>query len=269
MNQTFSLARFARLNRWLWATKSRTYLIGAVAFLVIILFLMAPVLSVNRGVSTNIQESHVAYFLILGLLLMGSVGSDVFSVLFRQESAITYLMIPASRTEKFWLGALYCLLALLLLTVAFFGCEAITFSMANARLPVSVTDRYLSSLIYFRTPPRNVSFFWLAVPTYTLLLTLPGALLGSFFFRRGVFIRNVGMVLLCVIGLTLVYNWLIDWQFTGYETNRTLPFSPISVYGTSRPDLVALPTWFTYAVYLGTLLALWVIARVRFNEIER
>lgn len=107
MNQTFSFTRFARLHRWLWAIKSRTYLIGAGVLFALCLLLVSQVLGAKEQFLTAVQRDHIAYFFILSMLLTGSVGSDIFNTLFRQESAITYLMIPASHTEKFWLGVLY------------------------------------------------------------------------------------------------------------------------------------------------------------------
>jgi hypothetical protein len=56
----------------------------------------------------------------------------------------------------------------------------------------------------------------------------------------------------------------------GHNVGTALPFFPIAVHHTiGRYELLAPPTWLMYAAYAGTLLMLWVIARVRFNEIER
>ena len=269
MNQTFSLTRFARLNSWFWAIKGRTYLFGTAIFLIVTVLVLSPVLFLDATFSSEVQESHVAYFLMLSLLLTSSLGSDVFSALFRQESAIAYLMIPASRTEKFWLGTLYCLVALLFLTVFFFGYEAITFSVANARLPAGETDRYVSSVTYYKTHPHNVDAFWLAIPVYTLLLSLPVAWLGSFFFRRGVFVRNVGVGLVAGLGLIFFYVWLVRWQFGGQEVGTSLPFFGTSVYDSGVRYTLSPPGWLVYLAYGSTLVGLWIIARIRFNELER
>ena len=267
MNQTFSLARFARLNRWLWATKSRTYLFGTVALLLVMCLILSPPLFSNRF-SDNAQDSHIGYFTVLSLFMISSIGSDVFSALFRQESAITYLMIPASRTEKFWLGVLYCLVALLLTTVVYFGIEAIIFNIANARLPVNET-KYVPSAIYYQQRSGTISTPWLFAPAYSLFLNLGVILLGSLYFRRGVFVRNMGVVLLCAIGLSLGYNWILNLQFKGHDVGSTVPFGNAFVGDNGRYLSLALPMWLTYSIYLGTLLGIWVIARVRFNEIER
>lgn len=269
MNQTFSLPRFVRLNRWFWATKGRTYLFAAVALLVIILFILSSPLRIENGYLANTQRSNLIYFGILAILLAGSVGSDVFSALFRQESAIAYLMIPASRSEKFWLGILYCVLALLLFCLAFFGYEAIVFNIANSNLPAKEPSRYVPSLIYYTTISPNIDNALLRAVFYMLLLSLVVGLLGSLFFRRGVFVRNVAAALMTIIGFVLLYRWIVGWQFGKYRIDTSLPFYPTAVDTEGRYEMLFLPNWLTFGIYVGTLLALCVIARVRFNEIER
>jgi hypothetical protein len=269
MNQTFSLPRFARLNRWLWATKGRTYLFAAVALLVIVVLILSPALRTGYGYSANTQRSNIIYFGILAMLLAGSVGSDAFSALFRQESAIAYLMIPASRSEKFWLGILYSVLALLLFCVAFFGYEAIVFNIANSNLPASEPIRYVPSLIYYTTISPNIDNALLRAIIYTILLSMAIALLGSLFFRRGVFVRSIAVALMTAVALFYLYRWIIGWQFGEYRVDTSLPFYPTNVDTEGRYENLSLPNWLTFGMYLGTLLALWVISRVRFNEIER
>lgn len=267
MNQTFSPTRFARLNRWLWATKGQTYLYAGAALLIIVVLILSPALNTDNGFSNGIQRGNIIYFTIISLLLSGSIGSDVFSALFRQESAITYLMIPASRTEKFWLGVLYCILALLLLSMVFFGYEAIVFNIANSRLPVTEV-KYEPSLIFHTSSITGDKDLPILLG-YMLLLSLSVALLGSFFFRRGVFVRNVGVALLTVISFIFIYKWLVSWQFGEYEVGTSLPFLQTSVSLKGNYQNLTLPAWLSYGAYVGTLLMLWVIARVRFNEIER
>ncbi len=93
--------------------------------------------------------------LFLALLVTICLGSDVFRALYKQESAmVTYLMIPASRTEKFWLALLYWVVALLLFSLAFFGIEAFLFGIANSSLPASEPRRYVSSLFLYTSTSR-------------------------------------------------------------------------------------------------------------------
>lgn len=269
MNQTFSFPRFARLNRWFWAAKSRTYLIASLVLLVLSLLILSPVLNTDNEFSLSIQRGNLVYFMIISLLLAGSIGSDVFSALFRQESAISYLMIPASRAEKFWLGVLYCVVAMLMFGVIYFGYEAIVFNIANSHLPPKETEKYVSSLI-FHTSSITEDKDLPVLITYLLLLILVAAILGSFFFRRGVFVRNVGFALMVTLGSVMLYKWIISWQFGSANTGTSLPFLPISInVKNGLSHQLSLPSWVYFGAYVGTLLALWVIARIRFNEIER
>jgi hypothetical protein len=269
MNQTFSLARFARLNRWFWATKSRSYIIGAIALLPVMSMMPLQALQSYGPTILGAQRNDVAFFLILAIFVSISLGSDVFSALFKQESAISYLMIPASRTEKFWLGVLYCVVALLLFSLAFFGIEAFIFNIANSRLPASEHERYVSSLVFY-TSPANFSKSILPLTVFLVVKCLAVTILGSFFFRRGVLVRNAGLFLLLLLGLTLLYVWIVSSLAGGHQVGTALPFFAIAVHQTiGRYELLAPPAWLMYGAYAGTLLMLWVIARVRFNELER
>ena len=266
MNQTFSFARFTRLHRWLWATKRRTYLIGAAALTLLSGLMLLRILESDR-IMTQGQEDNLLYFSLLSLLLTAGVGSDVFSALFRQESAITYLMIPASRTEKFWLGVAYCVGAISLFSPVFFGMEALVYRIVNGQL-LPGQQPYVSSLIYYGpgTETGGKPFYLLM---YGLLLALSVALLGSFFFRRGVFVRNVGVALLAIIGLFLLNIWITGLQFQGLQMHIQQPFASILVYDKTTHERLVQPAWLTYLTYGGLLLMLWITARVRFNEIER
>ncbi len=269
MNQTFSLTRLARLNRWFWAIKGRTYLIAAMALLIFIILLLSIVLYNWTSYSMIVQNQNMVWFWLLALLLTGSIASDVFSVLFRQESAITYLMIPASRSEKFWLGIGYCVGAILSLGIVFFSCEAIAFSIVNTHLPTNVPGRYVSSLTYYLAGNAKEPYIMVGL-SYTVFAGLAISIIGSFYFRRGVFIRNVGVVLFTLIGLTLLYVGIVALLAGDHAVGTALPFFSIAVHTSINSyENLGPPTWLTVGAYVGTLLMLWTIARVRFNELER
>ncbi|ARK12724.1 hypothetical protein A6C57_21600 [Fibrella sp. ES10-3-2-2] len=268
MNQTFSFSRFARLHRWLWATKSRTYLFGALALIPLIMLIPSQVLRDTYLSYIVVHRNNIVYFIFLAQIVTFSIGSDVFSTLFRQDSAIAYLMIPASRAEKFWLGVLYCIVALLLLALAYFSFEAVAFSIANNRLPASEAGKYAPTLALNASVSGDRDFLFLIC--YSILFSLILSLLGSFFFRRGVFIRNVGVVLLSSIALLFLYRWIVSSQSGGQGVGTALPFYQIAVHTSEHTyELLGPPNWLKYGAYAGTLLMLWVIARIRFNEIER
>ena len=278
MNQTFSFARLARLNSWFWAIKGRTYLLAAGALFVLIMLILSQVLApegtpkqlLASGVNfiNTVLTNHIVYFNFLVLILAGSIGSDVYSSLYRQESAITYLMIPASRTEKFWLGVLYSVAVVILFALVYWGYEAIVFNIANNRFPASQTDRYVPTLLYYSTAPY-VEKGMLAMVAYASMLGLAIAWLGSFYFRRGVFVRNVGVAMLGAVGLVLLYKWIVGMLFSGHEVNTNLPFLSVTIHDKENYEALMPPAWLTYLAYGGTLLGLWVIARIRFNELER
>lgn len=268
MNQTFSFSRFARLHRWLWATKGRTYLIGLGSLVAVSMLYLSRVMTADKSLSNvSDNQSNFAIYLFFATVQLVSVGSDAFSALFRQESAITYLMVPASRTEKFWLGVAYCLLTLLAFTVAYFGYEAITFSVANTQLKPGQTP-YTSSVMFFGSGQRSDGIT-LYVSLYNYLFILSLCLLGSFYFRRGVLVRNVGIIIIAVVGFFLLYQFITGLVFSGMETLVSMPFGRLTVIEKTNYQQVSLPGWVKWLVYSFVLLMLWITARVRFNEIER
>lgn len=109
----------------------------------------------------------------------------------------------------------------------------------------------------------------LAMVAYASMLGLAIAWLGSFYFRRGVFVRNVGVAMLGAVGLILLYKWIVGMLFSGHEVNTNLPFLPVTIHDKENYEALMPPAWLTYLAYGGTLLGLWVIARIRFNELER
>ncbi|CCH01598.1 hypothetical protein FAES_3591 [Fibrella aestuarina BUZ 2] len=268
MNQTFSFTRFARLHRWLWATKGRTYLIGVGALLTVCVLYLSRLMATDKIFFNAFDnQTNFAVFLFLAIVLVAGMGSDVFSALFRQESAIAYLMIPASRTEKFWLGVLYCLLALAVFIGIYFGYEAVAFSVANTHLKPGQTH-YTSSLVFFG-PGKHSDGSALFFSLYAFLLCLALCLLGSFYFRRGVLVRNVGVGIVAFVGFFVLYQFITGLVFRGLEVHVSFPFGRLTVVDKANYQQVFLPGWVSWLVYGAIVLMLWITTRVRFNEIER
>lgn len=266
MNQTFSFPRFARLHRWLWATKGRTYLIGLGTLVIVgCLGLSSRMSSDYTTYDVFSYQGHLSFFILSSVVLVTGLGSDVFSALFRQESAISYLMIPASRTEKFWLGVGYCLVFLLAFTSFYFGYDAFVYSVANGHLKAD-QPRYTSTLHYYLSEGSVIQ-----VTFYTLLLLLVTTLLGSLYFRRGVVARNIGLILGTLIGFFLLYQAITGLQFRGMDVGVTspFPFTDMVVHKDGTAQNLEVPNWITYTVYGLLFVGLWLTARVRFNEIER
>ena len=266
MNQTFSLARFTRLNRWFWAIKGRTYTIAAVGISILICLMLSSVLSYGKIFHLETQRNNIVWFNFLAVAVVAIISSDVFSPAFRQESAMSYLMIPASRAEKYTLGVSYCLVALLLIAVGFFGYEAVVFSIANKRLPAHTADHYISSLRYATTRTETNILWGMA---YAFLLAMAVGILGSLYFRRGVLARNIGVALGSMIGISFLNYGIIKLVFSGLEITSTVLFLPVGVTWSSGSVQLMTPEWLFYGAYGLILIALWIISRVRFNEIER
>lgn len=156
----------------------------------------------------------------------------------------------------------------MLFTLTFFGLEALEFSVANSRLPASQPDRYIPSLAYHWSAKGGNRGVLMTI-AYALPLALAVALLGSFFFRRGVFVRNVGVALVAAFGLIFLYVWLVRLQFGRQDVGTSMPFFGTSIYEKNANYSFSPPAWLTYLAYTGTLLGLWIVARIRFNELER
>jgi hypothetical protein len=266
MNQTFSLTRLAHLNSWFWAIKGRTYLIAAAAILILICLVLSGVLSMEKEFYQDIQRNNIVWFNFLAVAVVAIMSSDVFSLLFRQESAISYLMIPASGTEKYSLGVGYCILAIVLTGVFYFGYEAIVFSIANDRLPAKAAEHYTSSLKYVLVR-TEANVLW--AMAYAFLLAMGIGILGSLYFRRGVLARNVGVALGAMASISFLNYGIMKLFFSGLNVNSSLPFLSIGIQSKNIFMTLSSPQWLAISAYGLLLLAIWIITRIRFSEIER
>ncbi|MBC8156409.1 MAG: hypothetical protein H7Z72_26280, partial [Bacteroidetes bacterium] len=223
MNQTFSLARFAQLNRWFWATNGRTYTLGMLALLSITVFLLARVLIIN-GYDANITQNNVVGFNLLSLTAISLLSCHIVSVLHDQNSALLYLMLPASRTEKFTLTIVYFIAFIISYTLFFQIAETLILRIANSRLPAS-GNLYRPQIIQLNERVSDM-----ARVAYGLLMIAVVGLLSSFYFRQGVLIKNTVLIFCLIPGSTIVYGYLIGAFFPGLETHTSNLFGGMYVH---------------------------------------
>lgn len=268
MNQTFSFPRFVQTTRWFWAANGRTYSLSLLALLTLTTLAVGRVLLFS-GYDASIARNNIPYFLMLAVTASGLLGTYMMSVLHDHNSALLYLMLPASRTEKFTVAVLFIVVSIVGYSAAYVGIEALFFQVANSRLPAT-GNLYHSLLI--NAPVDQFRDF--AATGYGFLLIAVVTLLGSLYFRRGVLVKNVVLTLGLLIGLTVLYSYGVGAFFPGLETHVNNRFFAGDLYVhpkgryANAPKLVA-PA-FVKSIFPWLLLgALWLTTRIRFNEIER
>ena len=263
MNQTFSLSRFIQLNRWFWAANGRTYTLGMVALATLTLLILGRVLTYS-GYDASEAGINILYFLILAVPSAMLLGTYLFSVLHGQNPALFFLMLPASRTEKFAAAVLYSVVFILGYSLFYVVTETIFFQLANSRLP-STGNLYRSTLL-------GTSDEWVSRITsfcYVLLVTTALTLLGSLYFRRGVMVKNAVLCLGLLISLTVLYSYIVGAFFPGMYTHVTPFFGELYVT-TKRGSYdgapkLSPPFFITRIFPWLLLLAFWITARIRFN----
>lgn len=266
MNQTFSLNRFTQLNRWFWAANGRTYSLGILALLIITTLLLGRVLIVS-GYDANVARENVPYFIILSLVSISLLSCHIVSVLHDQDSALLFLMLPASRTEKFAVAILYFILFIVGYSLFYRVTESLFFQIANSRLP-STGNLYHTSLL--DKPDERMKE--VARMAYALLMTAIIGLSSSLHFRQGVFVKNTVLTLCLTIGLSVFYGYIMKAFFPGLETQTNYFLGDLYVFPKNQfhgaPKLPT-PLFVKYIFPWFILTALWIAARIRFNEIER
>lgn len=265
MNQTFSLNRFTQLNRWFWAANGRTYSLAMLGIALATTFLLARVLTFT-GYDAGMANNNVIYFNMASLAAIVLFSSHIVSVLYDQHSAIPYLMLPASRTEKFTVIVLYFVVFIVGYGLFYVAVETLIFQLANSRLPAT-GNSYQSELL--TVPDGRKSS--LASTCLILLITAVIGLLGSLYFRQGVLIRNIVLIISLFVGMTIAYGYLMGAFFPGLETHTSRLFGDLYVYPKNQFPGSQLPllTFIRYVFPWLVLIGLWITARIRFNEIER
>ncbi len=268
MNQTFSFPRFAQLNRWFWATNGRTYSLGLLALFIFTTLLLGRVLLIN-GYDQGTVRNNVPYFIILSFITVSLLSIHLVSILHDQNSALLYLMLPASRTEKFMVAVLYFVVFIAGYSLFYMALEALFLQIANSRLPAT-GNHYYSEILH--KPGERVKD--IASMSYALLLVAVLGLLSSLFFRQSVFVKNTVLLFCLFVGPSLVYNYVVSAYFPGLEAHVSSFFlmgdlyvSPKGQY--SGATRLPAPDFIKYIFPWLLLGALWLTARIRFNEIER
>ncbi|MBC8152314.1 MAG: hypothetical protein H7Z72_05330 [Bacteroidetes bacterium] len=175
-------------------------------------------------------------------------------------------MLPASRTEKFTLTIVYFIAFIISYTLFFQLAETLILQIANNRLPSS-GNLYRSKMVRLNEQVGDVTKV-----SYGLLMIAVVGLLSSFYFRQGVLVKNTVLIFCLIPGSTVVYGYLIGAFFPGLETHTSNLFGGMYVHPkgeyANAPNL-SVPDFIQYVFPWLVLIALWITARIRFNEIER
>lgn len=260
MNQTFDFQRFLLITRLEIAEKGRTQLLMASVLVGVLLLMMLPVLFSDKYDDTSIGLQSGA--LVLLILFGGSLYTNqVFGQYNSANSAISALMVPASRLEKF-LSTLFLNLAFIIpFILLFFGLYYWTIEYANNHL--------LPGEGKYRTMSKSMLSLYISM----IIIVQGVAFFGAVFFTKSSYVKTaIASLILIVFGTASNYyiaksmaptsslltanpfsKWLIRF-------NKAEMYHQIDPSEMVQKMIVLLP--------ILILLSLWYIAYVRLVEKE-
>lgn len=222
MNNTFVFSRLVRLIKRQWIGFGKIYLmaLGIIAGIFVAFFsyrIHQASQSHNFEDISKIFSFRPYLFSVIGMAFISIVSSSYFSVLGQKSKAITEILIPASRTEKFISALFYTVLLttvsyLLLFYVIDLGFVSYVRRSFEAS-PVLVspdTNNYfdLNQLNYFFQIPLADEIYWLL---FLPFLSSAVFLLGSIYFNNFQFIKTAIIIVvygaLYVISMVKIMEW--------------------------------------------------------------
>ena len=249
----FASPRFVRLVRAHWAESWRRYawMFGVAIILhFVILAIGFSDDNLANGMSRNGQEG--VYF--FGWFVLATVfAGRHFQAMSRRDSAVLFLMQPASAIEKWLLAVLVIVIGFpVAYTAAYYVCDLPAVALARMQLASTKAAGEMLPFLPWRDVPA-----WQWVSTGLVTLQLQGlAVLGSLYFRKSPFIKTVVASFGCIMLIVLIAS-----RGSG-DPDLYLGFwrSPGDV--TSSQRVLIMGAW------LGTPLLLWLASLFALQERE-
>jgi len=267
MNNTFDFNRFKLLVGRQWQSYKKEYFLIVGVLLAIILYFYGNELykifkEGNIATYNNDFRFRIPLFIILGFLYISLTASSYFKNYGKSNSAISEILVPASKLEKFLASIFYTtglgfITYLLLFHIVDFGfmnyvrsfTSSTTTSYINGQEVVRDNLHYLHKLIYIY-PVQYFVFIPFTINTIFLL--------GSIYFKNKHFIKTIVSVAvyagLCFLIIYSIYRVFFLGQMHLEDNDPS-----------DHKDLIA---FLMSALGWTITIILWTIAYVRLKEKE-
>ena len=227
-NNTFSLSRLWMLIRWDFGTNWKVYTWRYLGLYLAFLALMMIALGISDSVTPNIrniiQSSSMVCVLAFVLLSFRS-ASLVMERMITKEGWTTFLMLPASKVEKFVWRAFFASVFYLLMGIVAFALADLTFYLLCLALdkgdgvtPFLYFGNYMENLVHML-----FDYVPLGLPDWPYWIQSFGYLLFSVFLLGGCAWRRLAGLRICAALL------LIAWG-TPELLNRFAPEGLSAIY---------------------------------------
>ncbi|TDB69058.1 hypothetical protein [Arundinibacter roseus] len=264
MNQTFNLHRFGLMVRLELAEKGQSYLLSILPILLFLFAMMVPI-TFSKEYNSNLEGLHPAA-LLLSVFLGGSFYTSLaFNQYGAPANAISEVMIPASRLEKFFCAWFLNLLFIIPLFGLFILLSDWTTNFANHRLSqLGIREQY----VMLPAEMRNTYFLF-----YIIINGL--VFLGSIYFKESAYLKTLGLTIALFIVLLVGNQWFARY-LTSFPKNslHISPFEPgwqiVLEESSTYHNIMLAPAMQTYVNFLPflVLVALWYITYIRLTERE-
>lgn len=234
MNKTFDIKRLGLVMRWDFQSYWAYYLGAAIGNIIAFsLYSLIRLYHVNpmNGDAASIKELYIGretfYFMATIIISFYVMASCIFTNLTAKTSRESFLMIPASNTEKFMARFLQMLICdLLLLAFVLIGTDIIQLAFSYIITPdfhISISLPVLKSITndFLLTPFSKEECIVISL----LIFMHSFATLGGTFYRKMAPLLTfvTGLVLLMVLGYAI--NWLgkaglLNFDYS--EVNRNI-----------------------------------------------
>lgn len=258
MSQIFNLQRLLLLLKLEVYEKGKNQLMMGSLLTGLMLALMMPIVFVEQHGEVYVLFHALALFMVV--IFGGSLYTvQVFGQYGSANTAISAIMVPASRQEKYFASLFLNLIFTVPFLLLFLLLHYKTIDYANSIAP---KDMYKYQYI-----PKNILTYFV----YLYVTTQGAVFLGSIYFRKLAYIKTA--FIFCIIYLLVGGAYLMQAKYiTSYPSKLvTFPFTSWEVwyYALGKNYYVGFPPAFqtlTYIFPVVLLLGMWFTAFVRLKE---
>lgn len=220
--------------------------------------------SINR-VDEHIQQlnrRHVFYAVWMFILASIAYVSMMMEPMKGKKRRIQYLMLPASVFEKYLSRLLqYTVGFLIVFLISFFLMDLVRVAICSVLYPqIDVHFIDLGVLVgdskfMFRDLPR----FWIGVSNLLLILSL--ATLGTTFWQKNAFIKNLA----AIVALLFAFFWFVNWMMRMLSDNEYIhknTYLNPDIFFSSESAPIVIPILLFLSIFN------WTLAYFRFKELD-
>jgi hypothetical protein len=222
MSNTFNIKRFGRY--WVYdlkmAWKRYGYGFLFTSLFPIVFYILGAIFHVLFGSGHNLSDYHgidfdvrIITFIIAWFILVLTFPKSVYGHVTNKEIGSAWLMLPASRLEKFISMMVNCLLIIPIVFLAlYFGSDALMTAIEpqmGKPIALAAIHYYNSGNLEGATAMSSIqisSFAFIVLILISILQYMAIFLTGAVYFRR----RKILMTILVLIGLQIILIWIIN-----------------------------------------------------------